>query len=153
MQLNFSDLEYENRRRSARREEFLKKMNEILPWDKWCDLLTEAYPDGKKGRKPHPLLHMLKMYLIREWFSLSDTAAEEAIYDSYAMKSFLGLDFSSNEQVPDATTLCKFRGLLKKTGTDKIIAEDIKEASASAGLRIKPGSITEASAVKIKKRK
>ena len=140
----------ENRRRSARREDFLKKMDEILPWEKWCGLLKDHYPDGKKGRKPHPLVHMLKMYLIRLWFGLSDTAAEEAIYDSYAMKSFLNLDFSSNEQVPDATTLCKFRGLLKKTGVDKIIDEDIKEASAAASVRIKPGRITEASAIKVR---
>ena len=150
MQLNFSDIEYKNRRRTARREDFLKKMDKILPWSKWCDMLKDNYPDGRKGRRPHPLQHMLKMYLIREWFGLSDTAAEEAIYDSYAMKSFLNLDFSSNEQVPDATTLCKFRGLLKKTGADKVIAEDIKEASAAARLRIKPGRITEASAVKVR---
>ncbi len=150
MQLNFSDLEYENRRRTARREAFLKKMDEILPWDKWCEMLAPHYPDGKKGRKPHPLDHMLKMYLIRTWFGLSDTAAEEAIYDSYAMKSFLNLDFSSTEQVPDATTLCKFRGILRKTGADKVIEADIKEASANAGLRIKPGRITEASAVKVR---
>ncbi len=43
-----------------------------------------------------------------EWFNLSDEGTEDAIYDSYAMRSFLGINFMT-EQVPDATTLLKFR--------------------------------------------
>ena len=41
-------------------------------------------------------------------FNLSDEGTEDAIYDSYAMRSFLGINFMT-EQVPDATTLLKFR--------------------------------------------
>ncbi len=48
------------------------------------------------------------MYLMQTWFNLSDEGTEDAIYDSYAMRSFLGINFMT-EQVPDATTLLKFR--------------------------------------------
>ena len=51
---------------------------------------------------------MLRMYLMQTWFNLSDEGTEDAIYDSYAMRSFLGINFMT-EQVPDATTLLKFR--------------------------------------------
>ena len=38
------------------------------------------------------------------WFKLSDPATEDAIYDSYAMRKFTGIDFMT-EAVPDETTL------------------------------------------------
>ena len=53
------------------------------------------------------------MYLLQVWFSLSDEGVEDAIYDSYAMRRFMGLDFAV-EQVPDATTLLHFRHLLEE---------------------------------------
>ncbi|UKI12830.1 MAG: transposase [Oscillospiraceae bacterium] len=31
---------------------------------------------------------MLRMYLMQTWFNLSDEGTEDAIYDSYAMRSF-----------------------------------------------------------------
>lgn len=33
---------------------------------------------------------MLRMYLMQNWFNLSDEGIEEAIYDSYAMVKVLG---------------------------------------------------------------
>jgi len=65
---------------------------------------------GKRGRKAKPVETMLRMCLLQAWFSLSDEGVEDAIYDSYAMRRFMGLDFT-REQVPDATTLLHFRHL------------------------------------------
>ena len=55
---------------------------------------------------------MLRMYLLQIWFNLSDPTTEDAIYDSYAMRKYTGIDFMT-EAVPDETTLCKFRHLLE----------------------------------------
>ena len=35
--------------------------------------------DRKKGWKPKPLQTMLRIYLLKVWFSLSDEGAEDAI--------------------------------------------------------------------------
>ncbi|MEZ5085653.1 MAG: transposase [Tessaracoccus sp.] len=43
---------------------------------------------------------------------MSDEGTEDAIYDSYAFRTFLGLDFTT-AQVPDATTLLHFRHLIE----------------------------------------
>lgn len=51
------------------------------------------------------------MYLMQIGFSLSDEGIEDSIYDSYAMRSFMHIDFNE-QQVPDATTLLKLRHLL-----------------------------------------
>lgn len=45
------------------------------------------------------------------WFNLSDPAVEEALYNSRAMRRFVGIDLGW-EPVPDETTACKFRQLL-----------------------------------------
>ena len=69
---------------------------------------TGGYICGKHGRPVRGIETMLRMYLMQTWFNLSDEGTEDAIYDSYAMRSFLGINFMT-EQVPDATTLLKFR--------------------------------------------
>lgn len=88
-------------------------MDTTTPWKQWVALTQPFYYAGEKGRKPKPLETMLRMYLLQAWFSLSDEGIEDAIYDSYAMRRFMGLDFAF-EQVPDATTLLHFRHLLKQ---------------------------------------
>ena len=88
-------------------------MDATIPRARWVELIEPFYYSGKKGRKPKPLETMLRMYLLQAWFSLSDEGVEDAVYDSYAMRRFMGLDFAV-EQVPDATTLLPFRHLLEK---------------------------------------
>jgi IS5 family transposase len=39
-------------------------------------------------------------------------AVEEALYDSAAMRGFVGIDLG-REPVPDETTVCRFRHLLE----------------------------------------
>ena len=51
---------------------------------------------------------MLRMSLMQIWFNLSGAAIEDAIYDSYAMPSFMCIDLNQ-EYAPDSTTLLKFR--------------------------------------------
>ena len=56
---------------------------------------------------------MLWMYLLQCWFNLSDDGVEDAIYDSYTMRRFIGIDFF-DEDTPDSTTLLKFRQLQER---------------------------------------
>lgn len=107
-QQSFTDLEYANRKKKTRREEFLEMMDEIIPWDEWVSIVVPYYPSGKRGRPTRGIETMLRMYFLQNWFNLSDEGIEDAIYDSYAFRKFMKIDFF-NEQVPDATTLCKFR--------------------------------------------
>lgn len=146
-QLNFTDMEYGNRRRITRREEFLNKMNQVLPWKRWTDRIQPYYPSGKRGRPPREIEVMLRMLLLQVWFNLSDEAVEDAIYDSYAMKSFLGLNFEKNEQVPDATTLCKFRKLLSEHNLQKAIFDEVQNVLEKEGKQVKGGSIVDATII------
>ena len=146
-QLSFTDLEYSSRRRTTKREEFLKKMGQILPWKSWVELIRPYYPSGKRGRPPHEIEVMLRMLLLQVWFNLSDEAVEDAIYDSYAMKSFLGLNFDQGKEVPDATTLCKFRKLLGEHNLQKAIFDQVQTVLEKDGKQVRGGTIVEATII------
>ena len=107
-QITFTDVECGNRKKTTKREEFLNKMEEIIPWKAWVEMIRSYYLKGEHRRPVRGIETMLRMYLMQTWFNLSDEGTEDAIYDSYAMRSFLGINFMT-EQVPDATTLLKFR--------------------------------------------
>ena len=53
------------------------------------------------------------MYIAQQCFGFSDEAIEDALYDSHAIRRFVGMDLG-RESAPDATTLLKFRRLLGK---------------------------------------
>lgn len=145
-QRSFTDVEYGNRRRVSRREQFLEAMDQAIPWDRWVGLIEPFYYSGKKGRKPKPLETMLRMYLLQVWFSLSDEGVEDAVYDSYAMRTFMGLDFAV-EQVPDATTLLHFRHLLEQHQLGKALFEAQNEIFDEQGWIMRGGSIVDATII------
>ena len=145
-QTTFSDVEYQNRKHTTPREAFLDAMNEIISWDRWIAMIAPYYPSGKRGCPTRGIETMLWMYLLQIWFNLSDVGAENAIYDSYCMLKFMGLDFMT-ESVPNATTLLKFRHLLEEHSIGKIIFDDIKKALDDAGLIMHGGTIVDATLI------
>lgn len=145
-QPSFTDIEYGNRRRVSRREAFLDTMDTTIPWAEWVVVIEPFYYDGKKGRKPKPVETMLRMYLLQAWFSLSDEGVEDAIYDSYAMRKFMGLDFGA-EQVPDATTLLHFRHLLEEHDLGEKLLAAQSEIFDAQGWIMRGGSIVDATII------
>ena len=148
-QPSFTDIEYGNRRRVSRREQFLETMNAAIPWARWVGLIEPHYyidRPGKRGRKAKPIETMLRMYLLQVWFSLSDEGVEDAIYDSYAMRRFMRLDFAV-EQVPDATTLLHFRHLLEEHQLGEKLFEAQNEIFEAEGWIMRGGTIVDATII------
>ena len=145
-QQTFSDMEYSNRKKKTKRDEFLEIMEEIIPWDEWVALVQPHYFSGKQGRPPMGIEKMLRMYLLQIWFSLSDEGVEDAIYDSYAMRKFMGIDFMI-DQVPDATTLLKFRHLIEKRCLGKAFFDAINRCLEQCGHMMKGGTIVDATII------
>ena len=146
-QQSFTDIEYGQRRHSTKREVFLEEMDAILPWEQWVSFIAPFYPNGKRGRRPQEIERMLRMLLLQTWFNLSDEGIEDAIYDSYAMKSFMRINFSQGEQVPDATTLCKFRKLLNEHDLQKKCFAQVQELLAQEGKQVRGGTIVDATII------
>lgn len=143
-QETFSDIEYQGRKRKTKREEFLEIMEEIIPWGEWVSLIEPYYPKGKRGRPPKGIEKMLRMYLLQIWYTLSDEGVEEAIYDSYAMRKFMGINFME-EQVPDATTLLHFRHILEENKLGEAMFQAINAVMEHSGHIMHGGTIVDAS--------
>ena len=77
-QITLTDVEYGNRKKTTKREEFLNKMEEIIPWKAWVEMIRPYYPKGEHGRPVRGIETMLRMYLMQTWFNLSDEGTEDA---------------------------------------------------------------------------
>jgi IS5 family transposase len=112
---------FEKYGKPTRRAQFLADMDKIIPWAELAAVQT-AYPtvSASGGRPPIPLERMLRIYFLQLWFNLSDPAVEEALYDSVAMRAFVGIDLGV-EGAPDETTVCKFRHLLERNKLGKVL--------------------------------
>lgn len=145
-QQSFSDMEYSLRKRTTKREEFLDIMDEIIPWDEWVELIKPYYPSGKRGRPPKGIEKMLRMYLLQCWFTLSDEGVEDAIYDSYAFRKFMGINFLE-EQVPDATTLLHFRRIMEESKIGEQLFRAINYVMEQSGYLMRGGTIVDATII------
>ncbi len=138
---------FEKYRKSTRRDEFLAQMNIVMPWAKLVALVEPVYPPSDvAGRPPIGLERMLRIHFLQHWFNLSDPAAEEALYDSPAMRSFVGIDLG-REAAPDETTICKFRHRLEKHELGKSIFETVNAHLASRGFKVSRGTIMDATLI------
>jgi len=79
-------------KKTLRWEKFLNEMNEVMPWEEMCEIIIPFYLRGEMGRKPMPLIRMLKIYCLQQWYQLSDPGMEEAIYDRNSFQKFLKLE-------------------------------------------------------------
>ena len=89
---------------------------------------------------------MLRMYFLQQWYSLSDEGLEDAIYDSQAMREFIGIDLS-REQVPDATTLLKFRRKLEDNKLTEVIFKEVAAHLSERGLLMREGTMMDATII------
>lgn len=142
-QVSFSQVEFEGKKRVTRREKFLGEMETVVPWAELLAVIEPHYPTGKRGRPPVGLERMLRVYFIQQWYGLSDEGVEDAITDSQALRSFVGIDLT-RESAPDATTLLQFRHLLEKHELTKALFEAIKCKLTAQGLMMKEGTIADA---------
>jgi len=143
-QTTFGDLELAGQRRTTRRAAFLEQMDAIVPWAEWTALIKPFYYEpGGRGRPARDLEQMLRMYLLQCWFDLSDEGCEDAVLDSRAMQRFVGVDLMG-EQVPDATTLLKFRRILEDNGLQEAMFARLNGLLDEAGVMMRGGSIVDA---------
>ena len=147
MQKSFSDLEYAAKKKLTRRDRFLAEIDVATPWGKLHKLIEPHYPKASgPGRPPIGLARMLRMYVAQQCFGLSDEGIEDAIYDSQAIRAFVGIDLN-RESAPDATTLLKFRHLLEAKGLTQKIFEAINAHLAAKGLMMREGTIVDATLI------
>ena len=155
-QMSFAQPECERKKKTTRREKFLAEMERVVPWGRLVALIEPHYPAGRRGRPPVGIERMLRIYFLQQWYGLADEALEDTIYDSQAMRSFVGIDLG-REPVPDATTLLKplgpelvaegFRHLLEEFDLTRRIFEEVNALLTGRKLLMREGTLVDATII------
>ena len=146
-QVSFAQAEYDKKKKRTRRELFLEKMEQVVPWSRLMEVIEPHYPkSGKRGRPPIGLERMLRMYFVQQWYGLADEAVEDAIYDSQALRNFMDIDLS-RQSVPDATTLMGFRHLLEANNLAQALLVEVNAMLIERGLLMSKGTLVDATLI------
>jgi IS5 family transposase len=137
---------FERYAKRTRRAAFLEEMERVVPWSALCALIAPVYPKPGNGRPPIGVERMLRIYFLQQWFNLSDPGVEEALYDSPAMRRFVGIDLG-REPVPDETTMCRFRHLLEAHDLGRRLFAQVQRHLAENGLQVATGTIVDATII------
>lgn len=146
-ELTFATTGFERFTKTTKRAAFLSEMDRIIPWPKLCAVVAKHYPKGEGGRPTVGLERMLRIHFLQVWFNLSDPGVEEALYDSNAMRGFVGIDLG-RERVPDETTICRFRHLLERHHLGKRLFKKLNAHLKASGIvTVGPGTIVDATII------
>ena len=119
IQMSFSACYVERR---TKKSKFFREINAIIDWDLFEKEIGKYYSKGSSatGRPSYSGIILFKMLLLGMWYNLSDDMVEEMVLDSLSAMQFCGLELE--DQVPDSTTLCRFRNhLTKAKAWDKLL--------------------------------
>jgi len=137
---------FEKYGRKSRRELFLDEMEQIVPWCGLESLVRPHYAKAGNGRQPVGLSIMLRTYFVQQWFNLSDPGVEELLYESPAVRRFVGVDLGV-ASAPDETTILRFRHLLERHDLGGLMLDAVNVHLEAKGIKIQTGTIVDASII------
>ena len=144
-QPSFADLDYQGKRRKTRREEFLERMDSLVPWQRLEERIRPHYFRAQRGRRPYALSVMLRVHIVQLCYNLSDPAMEDLLYEAESVRRFAGLRLS--EPIPDESTILHFRHLLERHQLGQGLFEEIKSHLEEQGVRLREGTIVDATII------
>lgn len=131
--------------RRIRKREFLDAMERAVPWTALLALIAPLSPRKRTGRPPFALEAMLRIHFLQQWFSLSDLAMEEALFDVPLYREFAGLGGMS--RLPDRVSILRFRHLLEEHRLAEQFLQVVNAHLAKAGLMLKEGTMVDATLI------
>jgi len=144
-QMSLSGLMDELTQARTKKKEFLKQMNQLIPWEKWVEEIRPCYYKGERGNKPYGIELMLRLYVLQNLYTLSDEGTVTEVIDSRAFSDFCGVD--SSNQVPDGDTLGRFRNLLIRNGIQEKLFAQVAELLRERGLLLKKGTVVDSTLI------
>lgn len=126
---------------TTRTEKLLEKVNKVVPWKEMeMEILIrrdKAY--GGVGRPNMNIIKLLKCLFLQGMYNLSDPEVEDQLRDRMSFQKFVGI--SKEEDIPDDTTICKFRNELVEIGFQESIFTKTQYILAQWGFTVKGGHI------------
>jgi pilus assembly protein CpaE len=110
-------------------------MEHVVPWEELLALVEPHYPSAGSGQTPVGLSILLRTFFVQQWFNLSDSSAEEALYESPALRRFVGIDLCV-APAPDEAAIRQFHLLLEEYNLDAKILARVDLYLGKQGIRI-----------------
>ena len=125
----------------TRTEKLLEKINKVVPWKEMeADILIRRDKTyGGVGRPNMDIIKLLKCLFLQGMYQLSDPEVEDQLRDRMSFQKFVGI--SKEEDIPDDTTICKFRNELVKIGFQESIFTKTQYILSEIGFTVKEGHI------------
>lgn len=130
----------------TRRERVRAEIDTVIPWARLVALIEPHYPQAGRGRQPLGIEKMLRIYFLQQWFNLSDPQTAESLYDSEAMRRFMGVELSE-DVIPDETTVLRFRHLLEEHQLTEAMFVAVRGLLAERRLLLQAGTIVDATII------
>ena len=144
-QFTFADSEFSSKRRQTRKEIFLSRMDNLLPWSQLLGVIEPFYPKAGNGRRPYALENMFRIHCMQQWYSLSDEAMEDALYEIASMRQFAQL--SLDKAIPDRTTIMNFRHLLEMHKLTRQLFKTVNQWLSDCGVMMTQGTLVDATII------
>ncbi len=123
----------------------LERLSGLVKWYRFEKLLARVREETSLGRPAYPPLTMFKALLLQSLYGLSDKELEEALLDRLSFKRFVGLALDA--QVPDHSTLCRYRNLLIEAGLLERLFGELDRQLDAAGLILRRGTMLDATVI------
>ena len=125
-------------------ENQLLKLDKLIDWGEIGFVLGDL---GRSGYGPsgYDPVRLVKCLVLQAWHHLSDPGLEEALKVRLDFMVFTGLE----QDIPDETTFCRFRGLLTSKGLWSKVFDGINEQLERQGLMVAPtmGAVIDATII------
>lgn len=122
----------------------LDRIAALIDWPALVSVMGSRAGTGP-GAPSYPNVVLLRCLLLGVWHDLSDPALEAAIKDRISFRRFAGLSLS--EEVPDHSTLWRFRTQLARDGlVDRVFGEITRQLDAQ-DLVVKQGTLVDATLI------
>ena len=126
--------------RKSRRELFLDQMEQIVPWTALESVVVGMMPGwGARDGSRWGCRSCCGPTSCSSGSNLSDPGVEEALYESAALRRFVGVDLGIL-LAPDETTILRFRHLLEKHDLCGLMLEAVNVHLEARGIRIATGT-------------
>lgn len=123
----------------------LEQTGRLVDWRE-IEALLSGLRGGAMGAPAYPSLVLFKALLLQQWYGLSDPALEDALTDRLSFRRFIGLGLS--EQVPDHSTLWRFREQLATSGLVEKAFALVTGQIENSGFVLKQGTLIDASLIR-----
>ncbi len=141
----FAELEYSQKKKTTRREQFLARMDALIPWEELEAEMAPCYPRRGQGRPPYPWAVRLRVHCLQLFYHRSDPGMEDDLYEMESLRRCAGLRLKG--AIPDETPILHFRHLLERHALGEMWLSRIHQHLAARGLRLRAGTVVDSTLI------